>query len=86
VSVDPGSELTCQELVELVTDYLENALSRSDRLRFEEHLRICPGCATYLDQMRLTIQTVGHIREESLDPSLRDQLLDLFRNWKRGKS
>jgi predicted anti-sigma-YlaC factor YlaD len=86
VSVDPCSELTCQELVELVTDYLENALSRDDRLRFEEHLGICPGCATYLDQMRLTIQTVGHIREESLDPLLCDQLLDLFRNWKHGKS
>lgn len=86
MSVEPSGELTCQELVELVTDYLENALSRDDRLRFEEHLDICPGCATYLDQMRLTIRAVGHVSEESLDPSLRDQLLDLFRNWKHGRS
>ena len=79
----PSNELTCQELVELVTDYLEDALSQDDRLRFEEHLGICPGCATYLDQMRLTIQAAGHISEESLTPALRDQLLDRFRNWKR---
>jgi anti-sigma factor RsiW len=84
--MEPSSELTCQELVELVTDYLEDALSPADRLRFEDHLGICPGCATYLDQMRITIQAAGHIKEESLDPVVRDQLLDLFRNWKIANS
>jgi anti-sigma factor RsiW len=84
--MQPSSELTCQELVELVTDYLEDALSPADRLRFEDHLGICPGCATYLDQMRITIQAAGHISEESLDPVVRDQLLDLFRNWKIANS
>jgi anti-sigma factor RsiW len=84
--MQPSSELTCQELVELVTDYLEDALPPADRLRFEDHLGSCPGCATYLDQMRITIQAAGHISEESLDPVVRDQLLDLFRNWKIAKS
>jgi anti-sigma factor RsiW len=84
--MQPSNELTCQELVELVTDYLEDALSPADRLRFEDHLGICPGCATYLDQMRMTIQAAGHISEESLDPAVRDQLLDLFRNWKIANS
>ncbi len=79
----PSSELTCQELVELMTDYLEDALSQADRLRFEEHLGICPGCATYLDQMRRTIEVTGHLGGESLDPRVRDRLLDLFRDWKR---
>jgi anti-sigma factor RsiW len=84
--MQPSSELTCQELVELVTDYLEDALPAAERLRFEDHLGICPGCATYLDQMRITIQAAGHISEESLDPVVRDQLLDLFRNWKIANS
>jgi hypothetical protein len=79
-------ELTCQELVELVTDYLEGALSRPDRLRFEGHLGVCPGCAIYLDQIRGTIQAAGHLSEESLEPAMRDQLLHMFRNWKRGNA
>jgi anti-sigma factor RsiW len=82
----PSQELTCQELVELVTDYLEDALLQPDRRRFEEHLGTCPGCVTYLDQMRVTLQTMGQLSEESLDPAFRDPLLDLFRDWKRTRS
>ena len=77
-------ELSCRELVELVTDYLENALPLAERVRFEEHLIACPGCQTYLEQMRQTIDVLGRVTEESLEPAARDQLLDLFRNWKRG--
>ena len=77
-------ELSCRELVELVTDYLENALPRAERVRFEEHLIACPGCQTYLEQMRQTMDVIGWVTEESLEPAARDQLLDLFRNWKRG--
>ena len=77
-------ELSCQELVELVTDYLENALPRAERVRFEEHLIACPGCQTYLEQIRQTIDVLGRVTEESLEPAARDKLLDLFRNWKRG--
>jgi anti-sigma factor RsiW len=79
-----AEDLSCQELVELVTDYLEDALTPSERDRFEAHLTGCAGCQTYLEQMRLTIDVLGHVTEESLEPAVRDQLLDLFRSWKHG--
>lgn len=78
-------QLTCQELVELVTDYLENALPQPERARFEAHLSFCPGCVTYVEQMRHTVQTMGCLTEDSIDPKARDQLLELFRDWKRRK-
>src|SRR5215475_12212111 len=52
-------ELTCKELTELITDYLEERLSQTDRIRFEQHLSGCSGCVAYVDQMRMTIQAVG---------------------------
>ena len=75
-------ELTCKELVELVTEYLEDALTSVDRARFEAHIAICPGCRTYLDQMQTTIHTLGFLPEESLSSDARDQLLATFRQWK----
>jgi anti-sigma factor RsiW len=76
-------ELTCQELVELVTDYFEGALSARDRARFERHIGGCPHCSTYLDQMRITIRTLGRLPEESVYPTAREALLDVFQEWKR---
>jgi anti-sigma factor RsiW len=76
--------MSCKELVELVTNYLEDALSPEERLRFEEHLTICPGCVTYVQQMRETVQVVGNLREESIPPEKRDELLAAFRDWKHG--
>jgi len=76
-------ELTCQELVEIVSDYLEGALPESERERFYAHLEICEGCRRYLDQMRTTIHVVGTLTEEDLDPGAKDQLLQLFREWNR---
>jgi anti-sigma factor RsiW len=73
--------LTCQELVELVTDYLEGALSRSDRARFERHIAGCPHCTAYLEQMRRTLAVLGRLEEESLSPQARDELLAAFRDW-----
>ncbi len=75
-------ELTCQEIVELVTSYLEDGLSPGDRERFEEHLVFCDGCGTYLEQMRQTIQVTGRLRETELPPALQERLLDAFRSWK----
>ncbi|HEY7093306.1 MAG TPA: zf-HC2 domain-containing protein [Ktedonobacterales bacterium] len=75
-------QLTCKELVELVTDYLDDALTPLDRARFDAHLAICPGCQTYLDQMQTTIHTLGSLPEESLTSEARDQLLAAFRQWK----
>jgi predicted anti-sigma-YlaC factor YlaD len=79
----PEDELACQELVEIVSDYLEGALPEADRERFEAHLEICEGCRRYLDQMRTTIRVVGTLTEDDLDPGARDQLLQLFREWNR---
>ncbi len=80
-----ADELTCQELVELVTDYLDGKLSAQDHARFERHLAICEPCTTYLKQIRQTIQLTGGLREENLEPTSKETLLDLFRNWKSGK-
>ena len=79
------TDLTCRELVELVTDYLEGALSSSDRLDFERHLVWCSFCRDYLDQMRATIELTGAGATEDAAPRspLREQLLEAFRDWKR---
>ena len=77
-------EMPCRELVELVTDYLEDRLSPRDRLRFEAHLADCEHCTTYLEQMRQTIRALGKLPEESLSPEVRGALLAAFRDWSRG--
>jgi anti-sigma factor RsiW len=74
-------EMTCQELVELVTAYLDGAMSGIDRRRFEKHLETCPYCTTYIDQMRIVIRTLGRLREDSLPPAAMDRLLAAFRDW-----
>jgi predicted anti-sigma-YlaC factor YlaD len=79
-------ELTCQELVEIVTDYLEGKLSLEDRTRFEIHLCYCDGCRNYLRQMEQVKEAAGRITEASIDPRARDALLAAFRGWKRGMS
>ncbi len=73
--------LTCQELVELVTEYLEYSLDADARARFELHLSVCPGCIDYLEQIRLTVRATGQLREEALEPAVRNALLDAFRAW-----
>ena len=76
-------EMPCQELVELVTDYLEDRLSAVDQARFEAHIAECEYCAIYLEQMRQTIRTLGRIPEESLSDDARSALLAAFRSWRR---
>ena len=78
-------DLPCQELVELVTDYLEDWLSARERQRFEAHLRICPGCRTYLEQMRQTLRALGHLPAESIEPESIERMLQVFRGFKRGE-
>jgi predicted anti-sigma-YlaC factor YlaD len=79
-------EMTCHELVELVTEYLEDAMAASDRQRLEQHLSGCGPCRRYLDQMRRTIQAVGQLHEEAIAPAARDDLLTVFRAWKSESS
>jgi anti-sigma factor RsiW len=76
-------ELPCRELVELVTDYLENRLSPPDRARFEAHLEACEACRAFMDQFRQTIRALGRLPEESLSPEARAALLAAFRDWSR---
>jgi hypothetical protein len=75
-------DLTCKEVVELVTEYLEGGLSTGERDRFEEHLGFCDWCVRYLDQIRLTMDGVWQLREEDLPPELKEDLLSAFRNWR----
>ena len=77
-------EMPCQELVELITDYLEDRLSPIDQARFEAHLADCEACRTYLEQFRQTIRALGRLPEESLSSEARGALLDAFRGWSRG--
>jgi len=75
-------DLACQQAVELVTDYLEGKLSRRQRRRFEAHLRACPNCSQYLEQMRQTIAALGAVEPEALAPEVRDDLVNLFRRYR----
>lgn len=77
-------ELTCKELVELVTEYLEGGLTDSERERFEEHVTVCAGCSNYLDQIRTTIEIAGRVTEDDLSDETKNELLAAFRSWKRG--
>ncbi len=78
-------ELTCQEFVELVTEYLDDVMELRARARFEEHLADCPGCAAYLDQIRATRQTLGRVDLDTISTDARGQLLSAFRTWRSGR-
>ena len=75
-----GTAISCQEVVEVVTDYLEGNLSPEAAAIFEAHLAICDGCQWYLDQIRITIDTVGRIQDADVPDELRDTVLAAFRN------
>jgi len=82
VSAPPEVQgLSCQELVELVTDYLEVALPPEERERFEAHLDECGNCREYLAQMRTTIELTGELTPESLSLGAERELLLAFRDW-----
>jgi anti-sigma factor RsiW len=74
--------MTCEEFVELVTDYLEGSMDPETESRFALHAAQCPGCDVYLEQFRETIRRVGRIEPEVVDPAALDRLLGAFRGWK----
>ena len=79
-----STEFSCQEMIEVVTNYLDDALPLDEQQRFERHLSYCAGCNTYVDQIRETIRQTGMVaREESLPPALREEIVAQFRTWKR---
>ena len=75
-------DLVCQQAVELVSDYLEGALSRADRRRYEAHLTGCPHCTEYLAQMRKTIELTGTLTPDDLTPQMQDDFIGLYRQWR----
>ena len=77
-------ELNCQEVVELVTDYLEQALLPEMQAQFEEHIAECPGCDTYLEQIQQTIMMLRKLTEQQMFPKTKQELVEIFRNWKQG--
>ena len=79
-----AAELTCKELVELVTDYIDGALPANELERFEEHLVYCGPCVTHVEQMRATIRAAGVLQEEDLEPAVADDLFAAFRGWREG--
>ena len=81
-----AEQLSCQELVELVTDYLDGALAPQDRERFDEHIAGCDHCRAYLEQIRVTIRLSGTLVPEQLDPAAETALLEAFRDWKSGRA
>ena len=76
-------KLTCRELVELVTDYLEGALSRRDRARFDAHLSACTNCTHYVEQFKETVRLTGTLQESDVSPDAAEALLAQFSEWKR---
>jgi anti-sigma factor RsiW len=76
-----GGQLDCQELVELITDYLENALPRKQRRHLARHLAGCANCTEYLDQMRTTIASTGRLRANDLNVEMLAELTSVFRHW-----
>ena len=77
-------QLSCQELVELVTNYLEGALPQDERASFEHHIEGCTGCREYVRQMRQTIELTGRLTTADVSPEAEAKLLVAFRNWKSG--
>ena len=73
--------MDCNELVELVTAYLDGSLDTETRARFDTHLVECDGCENYLQQFRATVDTVGKINQDTIDPAFRDRLLNAFRDF-----
>lgn len=75
-------DLACRQAVELVTDYLEGALSGRDRERLEAHLAACPNCSAYLEQIRATIRLAGAVEPEDLSPQAQADFTELYRRWR----
>ena len=78
------NQLNCQEVVELVTDYLEQALLPEMQAQFEEHIAECPCCDTYLEQIQQTIMMLRKLTEQQMFPKTKQELVEIFRNWKQG--
>jgi len=77
-----GHDMTCREAVGLVTAYLDDVLTPREKERLERHLAECPHCREHLRQIETTIRVMGQVRDDDLDPAVREDLIDLFRRWR----
>jgi anti-sigma factor RsiW len=82
--VSAGRAITCRELTEVVTDYLEGVMPAAERARLDAHLELCEGCVNYVAQMRQTIRAVGELDAEEVEATVPDDVLAAFRAWRRG--
>lgn len=82
MSNEKQQEMACQELVEVITDYLEGTLPTSDRVRFDSHLSTCDACREYVEQMRALIRLSGGLTVQTIEPATRESLLRAFRRWR----
>jgi anti-sigma factor RsiW len=78
-----AEQMSCAELVALVTDYLEGSLSWRERRRFRKHLKACPPCGHYLAQMKQVIESIGELSEDAIAPAAMDELMTAFRDFHR---
>jgi anti-sigma factor RsiW len=85
MSVLSRRKLSCQELVELLTDYLDGAMPRRQRRALEAHLGDCANCTNYLEQFKTTIALTGRLRAEDIEPEAMDELVSLFDDWREGR-
>ena len=81
-----ADEITCQELTELLTDYLEGAMPAAQAALLEAHLDECEGCENYVSQMRHTLRALERLRSDSAEAVAPHQLLAAFRAWRRGEA
>ncbi|MGZ8631331.1 MAG: anti-sigma factor family protein [Actinomycetota bacterium] len=79
---EPADDLTCRELVEVITDYVDGAMSTADRARFERHMGECSGCEAVVSQFRTTIEVTGRLTEEQVSEEQRDAMREVFRRWR----
>ena len=79
---ESADHISCQEVVELVTDYLDQALPADEAALFEQHINFCDGCIWYVEQIKSTAQALGEVREEHISPEAKDRLMTAFRNWR----
>ena len=75
--------LSCKDITELVTDYLEDRMSFMDKMRFQLHLGMCKHCRNYLKQMRQTIDTISELKEEDVPEHVMEELMERFNDWKK---
>jgi anti-sigma factor RsiW len=79
---ETADDLTCKELVEVITDYFDGAMRDADRARFERHLAECSGCTAVVSQFRTTIEVTGRLTEDQVTPEQREAMRDVFRRWR----